>query len=145
MPRRLALFAAVAIVLVTAAAAPSGARPTSTAAGSARTATHTITVNLTCGNDTDDWVSDSTVTAKRGDTIEWVLTPESNVVDFKVRKKRWYNRWLFERPDVPGRPGEPARGNDMKPDAEGRYRYEIIGRCQGPEKAEIDPDIIIEI
>lgn len=107
--------------------------------------THTITVNLTCGNDTDDWVSDSSVTAKRGDTIEWVLTPESNVESFKVKKKNLFGRWLFERSDVEGGPGNPARGNDMKPDAEGLYRYEIKGRCNGPEKAEIDPDIIIDI
>jgi hypothetical protein len=111
--------------------------------------THTITVNLTCGNDTDDWVSDSSVTAKRGDIIEWVLTPESDVESFKVKVKRvfpWIGRpWLFERAEVDGAPGRPARGDDMKPNAEGRYRYEVIGKCRGPEKAEIDPDIIIDL
>lgn len=111
----------------------------------ARRSTHTVTVNLTCGDDTDDWVSDSTVEALRGDTIVWVLTPESTVEDFKVKKKRLLGRWLFQRAEVPGAPGNPAVGNDMKADARGTYSYAIKGRCQGSEKADIDPDIIVDI
>lgn len=122
------------------------ARPSASTsdASVARRASHTITVNLTCGNDKDDWVSDSSLKVARGDTIDWVLTPESNVEDFKVKKKRFFGRWLFDRSDVVGSRGNPARGNDMKRDARGTYTYEIVGRCRGPEKAIIDPDIIVD-
>ena len=134
----------VSVLAIGAAASSPPELARSAAVSARRLTTHTITVNLTCGNDSDDWVSDSTINAVRGDTIEWVLTPESNVEDFKVRKKRLLGRWLFERGEVPGAPGNPARGNDMKPDAQGRYIYEIKGRCRGPEKADIDPEIIID-
>lgn len=145
MPRNRALILVLAIFAVGFAAMPARPREAASKAGARRSETHTITVNLTCGNDTDDWVSDSSVTAKRGDTIEWVLTPESDVTGFKVKKKNLFGRWLFQRSEVEGAPGNPARGNDMKPDAEGLYRYEIKGRCRGSEKAEIDPDIIIDL
>jgi hypothetical protein len=135
----------LAIFAVGFAALPVRSRIDAPISGARLSETHTITVNLTCGNDKDDWVSDSSVTAKRGDTIEWVLTPESDVTGFKVKKKNLFGRWLFERAEVDGGPGNPARGNDMKRDAQGLYRYEIKGRCRGPEKAEIDPDIIIDI
>lgn len=145
MHRRRALVLVIAFAAVVFAAMPSRARAVASVADSARRTTHTITVNLTCGNDSDDWVNDSSVHAMRGDTIDWVLTPESTVEDFKVKRKRLFGRWLFKRSEVLGSPGNPARGNDMKEDAEGRYTYEIKGRCAGPEKAEIDPDIIIDL
>lgn len=150
MRHRSALFLVLLVTGVTLAAVPAPSRglPAGSEPAGAepvRRTTHTIMVNLTCGDDTDDWVSDSTVRAIRGDTITWELTPESNVEDFKVKKKRLLGRWLFERADVPGAPGNPARGDDMKANAEGRYTYEIKGRCRGPEKAEIDPDIIIDL
>ena len=145
MPHRRALLLVLAIVAVALGAVPSRSRGLPPDLESVRRTTHSITVNLTCGNDTDDWVSDSSVRAIRGDTIEWVLTPESDVEDFKVKKKRLLGRWLFERSEVPGAPGNPARGTDMKPDARGTYTYEIQGRCRGPQKALIDPDIIIDL
>lgn len=144
MPRSRALILVLAVITVALGAMPARTRVPSAGAASARLTTHTITVNLTCGDDTDDWVSDSSVTAFLGDTIQWVLTPESNVEDFKIKKKRLLGRWLFERAEVVGGPGNPARGDDMKSDARGTYTYEIKGRCRGSEKAEIDPDIIIE-
>jgi hypothetical protein len=143
--RNPAVILLIAIVAVGVAAVPSRPREFASESGASRRGTHTILVNLTCGNDTDDWVNDSSVRAIRGDTIVWQLTPESSVEDFKVKRKRLMGRWLFERSEVPGAPGNPARGNDMKSDAEGRYTYEIKGRCRGPEKAEIDPDIIIDL
>jgi hypothetical protein len=142
--RRRAIVPLFVVAVAVAAAMP--ARPSTASSGSlgARRTSHTITVNLTCGNDSDDWVSDSSLQVARGDTIDWVLTPESNVQGFRVKKKRIFGRWLFERADVDGAPGNPARGNDMKRDARGRYVYEINGRCQGPEKADIDPEIIVD-
>jgi hypothetical protein len=144
LPRRSAFLVVLAIVAVVLAAVPARPHRPLAAADSARLGTHTVMVNLTCGNDSDDWVSDSSIHAALGDTIVWQLTPESTVEDFKVKKKRLFGRWLFNRDEVDGAPGNPARGNDMKSDANGRYVYEIKGRCRGPEKAEIDPDIIID-
>jgi len=142
--RRRAIIPVFIIAVAVAAAMPARSVDRSTGSPTERRTSHTITVNLTCGNDSDDWVSDSSLKVARGDTIDWVLTPESNVEDFKVKKKRFLGRWLFERSDLVGRRGNPARGNDMKRDARGTYTYEIVGRCRGPEKAVIDPDIIIE-
>jgi hypothetical protein len=145
LSRRLAAVPALGILAIALSAwlkAPQD-RP-SDAAGNARE-TYTIRVNLSCNDiPSDDWVSDSVVEAKRGDEIVWELTAESDAKDFKVRKKHFWNRWLFRRDNIPGGPGNPARGNDMKDDAEGTYRYEIIGQCQGPEKAFVDPEIIID-
>lgn len=144
MSRRRALVPLLAIVVAVAASMPARAPEETSSGSAARRATHTITVNLTCGDEKDDWVSDSSLHAARGDTINWVLTDSSNVEDFKVKKKRWFGRWLFERSDLTGSRGNPARGNDMKPNARGTYTYEIVGRCRGPEKALIDPDIVID-
>lgn len=117
-----------------------------------RRTTHTVTVNLTCGDSTDDWVSDSTLEVIRGDTIDWVLTPASNVTKFKIKRKNknplWFDRWPFQRRDIDSDStanNRVARGNDMRLNVQkGAYSYEIIGQCRGPEKAEIDPDIIID-
>ncbi len=144
MTRRRLFIPLFVVTVAVAAAMPARSREVASADRAATRTSHTITVNLTCGNDKDDWVSDSSLRVVRGDTIDWVLTDSSNVEDFKVKKKRLLGRWLFERGDVMGSRGNPARGNDMKRDARGTYSYEIVGRCRGPEKAIIDPDIIVD-
>ncbi len=113
--------------------------------GQARLTTRTIFVTLKCETQSG-WVSDSSLRAVRGDTINFELTQESDVTDFKVKRKTpIFGRWLFRRSELVGGPGNPARGNDMKPKAEGRYRYKVEGTCRGGPKAIIDPDIIIEL
>ncbi|MBA3853640.1 MAG: hypothetical protein C0503_04440 [Gemmatimonas sp.] len=140
------LFVVVALLAAAPWRAPRSAEP------AARRTTHSVTVNLTCGDDTDDWVSDSSLEVMRGDTIDWVLTPASNVTKFKVKRKNknlfWIDGWPFRRRDLDSDStanNRVARGNDMRPDVKkGVYSYEIIGKCQGPDEARIDPDIIID-
>ncbi len=114
------------------------------AATAARRTVRTIDVTLRCET-RDGWVSDSALHAARGDTIVFALTSESDVMDFRVKRKRFLGRWLFGRSELVGAPGQPARGDDMKPDANGTYSYKVEGTCQGGPKAIIDPDIIIDL
>lgn len=137
MARRFALLCAVVLATVAFAQPQAQARTT-----------RRIEITLSCKT-RSGWVSDSTLRARRGDIIEFVLTPASDVRDFVVAPKPRLGilpgRWLFHRRELDGAPGRPAVGNDMKPDAEGRCSYKVIGICQGGPNARIDPDIIIDI
>jgi hypothetical protein len=110
----------------------------------ARRTVHTIGITLKCDT-RSGWVTDSSLHAAVGDTIIFELSPESDVTDFKIKKKRMFGRWLFKRSELDGAPGIAARGDDMKPDARGTYSYQVEGKCRGGPKAIIDPDIIIDI
>ena len=85
----------------------------------------------------------------QGDEIEWVLDPASDVDEFEIQKKRLIGGWPFrsEHPAL-GNKGERASGREMKENARGTYRYDIVAMCPGPSdsrrKEVIDPDIIID-
>lgn len=147
MRRHLARFSLVfgALIVIGAGSVSfsgGGARPTDVPNGLSR-ATDTVLVTLQCGEKPDS-VHPYEITVKRGDVIEWVLTPESDVERFMIKKKNFFGRWLFETAEIEGAPGRPAAGRDMKPNAEGRYRYNVIGICRGGPNEKIDPDVIVD-
>lgn len=144
MVRRLAVLSSFALAAMAFTSPDPGGEPRA----EPRRATHTIQITLKCET-RSGWVSDSSVTVQRGDTIVFALTPESDVRDFVVAPKPRVGilpgRWLFRSREHEGAPGRPAVGNDMKPDAQGTYSYKVIGTCEGGPPAKIDPDIIVEI
>ncbi len=141
MTRRLLVL--VAVVLSASAFVTATVRgPRETPA--ARRTVRTIGVTLKCETQSG-WVTDSSLHAAPGDTILFELSDESDVTDFKIKKKRVLGRWLFERNELNGARGRAARGDDMKRDARGTYSYKVEGTCRGGPKAIIDPDIIIDL
>lgn len=144
MVRRLAVLSSFALAAMAFTSPAPGGEPRA----EPRRATHTIQITLKCET-RSGWVSDSSLTVQRGDTIVFALTPDSDVRDFVVAPKPRVGilpgRWLFRSREHEGAPGRPAVGNDMKPDAQGTYSYKVIGTCEGGPPAKIDPDIIVEI
>lgn len=105
---------------------------------------HTVMVTMQCGPGADS-VYPVELHAKRGDEIVWQMTPESDAHQIRIKKKNLFGRWLFRTNVIEGDRQNPARGRDMKEDAEGLYRYDVIGICQGGPNELIDPDIIIDL
>lgn len=106
---------------------------------------HTVMVTLQCGPGADS-VSPYAIRVRRGDDIVWQLTPESDVERYRInRKTPVFGRWPFAERPLDGDRANPPRGNGVKDNADGRYRYKVIGWCRGGDKEVIDPDIIIEL
>lgn len=105
---------------------------------------HTVMVTMQCGVGADS-VHPTELHVKRGDEIVWEMTPESDAQQIRIKKKNLFGRWLFRTNVIEGDRQNPARGRDMKEDAEGRYRYDVIGICQGGPNELIDPDIIVDV
>ena len=148
MIRRLVVVSALAVTAMAAVAPWSAAERAAEASAAARRTSHTIYVTMKCDT-RSGWVSDSALHARQGDTIYFALTPESDVrtlvVTPKPRAKIFPGPWPYRTRKLEGEPGRPAVGNDMKPNAQGRYSYNVLGTCQGGPPAKIDPDIIIDI
>lgn len=144
MIRRLVVVSALTVTAMAAVAPWSAADR----AAEARRSSHTIYVTMKCDT-RSGWVSDSALHARQGDTITFALTPESDVrtlvVTPKPRAKIFPGPWPYRTRKLEGAPGRPAVGNDIKPNAQGRYSYNVLGTCQGGPPAKIDPDIIIDI
>lgn len=133
-------LAAVAVLVLGAWTARTGAMQPA----QARTV-HTVMVTLQCGPGADS-VSPAELRVRRGDDIVWQLTPESDVERYRInRKTPVFGRWPFAERPLDGNRANPARGNGVKQNASGRYRYNVVGWCSGGGKEIIDPDIIIDL
>ncbi|HRN53675.1 MAG TPA: hypothetical protein PK788_09265 [Gemmatimonadaceae bacterium] len=148
MIRRLVVVITLAVAAMAAVVPRPAADRGASAAVAARRTSHTIYVTMKCET-RSGWVSDSALHARQGDTISFALTPESDVrtlvVTPKPRAVIFPGPWPYRTRKLEGAPGRPAVGNDMKPNAQGRYSYNVMGTCPGGPPARIDPDIIIDI
>jgi hypothetical protein len=131
------LLAVVPIVLVTAVEARA-----------ARLATRDVTIDARCtgGENTSVTLRPWNLKVRQGDDVRWVLNANANSDDITITPKR--EAWPFvDKPPYKGGKGRPARTGGMRPNAKGRYAYNVTLICTNGAKADtvqIDPDIIVD-
>jgi len=142
--RRLAVLSSLALAAMAFALPPADRADE----GAVRRASHTITITLKCET-RDGFASPDTLRIKQGDTVYIELSPDSDVSNFVVTPKPRMGilpgAWPYRTRQLTGGPGNRAAAADMKPNAEGHYRYNAQGACPGGPPAKFDPDIIVEL
>ena len=122
------------------------------AAGTATTrrAVVQVTVNARCAgpNSTEITVSPWNVRLQQGDEIEWVIAANANSNNITVSPKSTSDWPFASRGPYNAQKGNPARGNGMRANGRGSYKYDITLVCQSgnnpPDNVVIDPDIIVD-
>jgi plastocyanin len=115
---------------------------------SADLATKEVTIDARCtgGDNTSITLRPWNLKVRQGDTVNWVLNANANSNDVTITAKR--EAWPFaEAPPYKGAKGKPARSGAMRPNARGRYSYNVSLICTNGARSDtvlIDPDIIVD-
>ncbi len=131
------LLAVVSVVLVSANDLQAG-----------RFATRDVTIDARCtgGENTSVTLRPWNLRLQQGDDVRWVLNGNANSDDITISPKR--DAWPFvDAPPYKGGKGRPARTGGMRPNAQGRYSYNVTLICTNGGNADtvlIDPDIIVD-
>lgn len=113
-------------------------------------ATVRVTVNARCAgpNTTEVTVSPWNVRLAQDDEVEWVIAANANSNDITITPKETSDWPFASRGPFTATKGRAARGNGMRQNGRGTYKYDITLVCQSgnnaPDSVRIDPDIIVD-
>ena len=107
-----------------------------------------VNVTITCTGDGVQFsISPYRVRLNVGDGVDWRLVNSPNVTEFSIDRKAG-KAWPYtDSPPYRGGRGNPAKGRNMDPKADGTYPYNVAATCSPSDGSQryivIDPDMIV--
>ncbi len=105
-----------------------------------------IDARCTGGDNTSITIRPWNLRIRQGDEVSWVLNRNANSSDITITPKR--ENWPFaDQPPYRGSKATPARTGGMRPNAQGRYAYNVSLICTNGARSDtvmVDPDIIVD-